>query len=244
MAHVTDGNHLNRRKELAFFDENSARALVNLLPERLCSELRLVWNGELGGLFGLNEPALMAEMRRAGHPPAPIDQILRHRFWYEFNRAQDDDWRHPKIDMAFVLGRDIPKEVFFSKYITNPYKLALLFCPPVDYQTAVKAALTASLAQVMAAVDKLKLFDPNTGDVKAAAYDKMLKTYEILHAKVNGVAGPAAGHRRAKARAEEPEPSLVGPTLSVEEQLAELKLKNAELERIRGADLKKETGTL
>lgn len=233
----------DRRKELAFFDEASARSLVNLLPERMASQLRLVWNGELGHLFSLAEPHLIDEMRRAKHSPAPQDQILRARFWYEFNRCQDDDWRRPKMDMALVIGRDMPREVFFGKYILNPYKLTYMLLPPVNFKTALEAALDASLSKVMAAVDKLEVFD-HAGDVKDRAYDKMLKTFELLHAKVNAAAGPAAGARRAKAKADPEEAPPPGIPISVEEKLAELRLRNAELERLRGADRKKETGAL
>lgn len=241
---MADTTHIQRRKELAFFDPNSKRSLANLLPPEMASQMRLVWNGELGELFQASEAALLSAMARAGHPAEPLDHTLRLRFWIEFNRCQDEDWNHPKLNMALVLGRDIAREKFYKSYITDPYKLAFMLSPPVQYRQALEAALQTAMAKLQEFINKVELFN-EAGNVRPHSVDKLIKIYEMFVGRIERAQG-VGGAKTLKGRGtkaiipdEEPSP---GVPKSVEEQLADLKARNEELERVRGADKKKESG--
>lgn len=171
---------------MAFFDLNSQRSLANLLPSLLVQEMKLLWSGKNQPLLALQDYALITHMTRRGHPPEPLDQILRARFWFEFNRCQDLDDRNPHMTMAHILGRDIAKEVFYQTYIKNPYKLAFMLCPPSDYATALNLGLAASTAKLLEVVEKLKMFSED-GEIKPTAADKLMKINEFFHNRVQGI---------------------------------------------------------
>ena len=231
------------RKELAFFDPNSARALVNLLPGEIATQLKLVWNGELGELFKYHDSSLVAAMSRAGHPPEPLDYILRLRFWFEFNRCQDEDWNHPKMNMAYVVGRDMPREKFYKFYITDPYKLIFMLTPPVQLRQALECALQDCALKIHHTVDKLKMFEEN-GSVNPASVDKLLRIFDALMRRVENSKVREASEKKGRGtKAIIPDPPP-GVPVSLDEQIAFASQRVAELERLRGADAKKETGGL
>lgn len=241
---MTDISQRDRRKELAFFDQNSQRSLANLLPEEMLAQLQRAWDGDLGHLFQLQDHSLVAEMNRAGHAPEALDHILRVRFWLEFNRCQDEDWQRPKLDLALVLGRDMAREKFYRFYIRDHYRLIFMLTPPVQYRQALEHALQLSTARIIEFLEKVRTFDPATCEAKPASIDKVLKIHEMLIARVENVKGSGAGSRKGQgAKAIIPDAApLPGIPRSVEEQLEDLRERNAELERLRGADIKKETG--
>lgn len=247
MVEMAEINHMHRRKELAFFDPNSKRSLANLLPGEMASQMRLVWNGELGELFHYNEHSLIAAMNRAGHGPDALDYTLRLRFWMEFNRCQDEDWQYPKLDLPLVLGRDIARERFYKFYIMNSYKLVFMLTPPVQYRQALECALQATTAKLQDFINQISLYDPGTKNPNGIAVDKLLKIHEMLATRVaqaQGVSGggPKRGRPRAgEVTSETPPP---GVPRSLDEQLEEMRSRNEELERLRSSDIKKETGAL
>lgn len=234
----------DRRKELAFFDPQSQRSLVNLLPEEMAVQLKRVWEGEHGSLFQLNDNSLVAEMCRSGHAPTPLDHILRVRFWLEFNRCQDQDWQRPKMDLPLVLGRDISREKFYKFYIHDDHRLVFLLSPPVQYRQALEHALQISTARLIEFLEMVRVFDPGTRDARPVAVDKILRIHEMLSKKIeNSVVRGGENKKGQGAKAIIPDPPS-GVPLSLEEQLEQALKRNAELERLKSSELKKETGGL
>jgi hypothetical protein len=220
---------IDRRKEMALFDIKSKRSLVNLMPPLVVHEMKMLWAGENQGLLTMQDYALITHMGRRGCPPEPLDLLLRARFWWEFHRCQDQDDRNPHMTMAHVLGRDIAKEVFYGHYIKNPYKLALLLCPPSDYAAALNLGLASSTAKLLEVVDKLKMFSAD-GEIKPAAADRLMRINEFFHKRL-----VAANAKREKDKPEPPKPEKAPPLITVkpEDVLA------AELAEVEELELRK-----
>lgn len=132
----------NSRRELVFFDETNRRSLVNLVPEAIAILIKKLWKSDDAYLLGMGETRLRGELIRRGKNPSVTDSRIRLQFWLEYDRAQDSDSKSiPKMDMAYVIGRQISKESFYTHYLTDPCALAWVICPPVIYETSIEEAL-------------------------------------------------------------------------------------------------------
>lgn len=216
MHHTT---HTHRRKELTFLDAESQRSLVNLLPEDFARQIQNLWTSEeFGFLLSVSELTLRRELRRRDKTPSAVDDNIRLRFWFEFNRVQDEESQKPKMDMHAILAREISKEVFYRYYITDPFKLAWLLCPPTNYKALCEQALTLSVHKLIEIIETPHL-QGETGYVHTDLVDRIVRIFESLHYKVNGQqVQPKVGRPRKKVDGEDASENSE-PVESVEEQL-------------------------
>jgi hypothetical protein len=221
--------NVNRRKELTFLDAESQRSLVNLLPESFAKMLRHLWEGEHANLLSVSEHGLRKELRRRDRLPGPLDEELRFRFWHEFNRVQDEDDQRPKMEMHNVLGRAISKEQFYKFYITDPYRLAWLLCPPADYSAMVHANLMAIQYKISEIIQTPHMIG-DTGHIHADIVDRLIRIMESLHNKA--MALEFGGGKRKLGRPKKEEPGEVVREI-VETSAERLKRMKAEMEERR-----------
>lgn len=220
--HVTAINY--RRQELTFFDEKSARSLVNLLPEAFGQMLRHLWNSDHAHLLSLSESSLRRELRRRDKNPGPLDEELRFKFWIEFERVQDEMADDAKMNVTRILGRRMPKEAFYKYYLPDQHKLAWLLCPPSDYVAMLEMNLRIAQERVTEILE-LPLANEATGFIHEEVIDRILKIADSLHVKVLGGTkrNPAAGlGRDGRKRKEEDEPPEVNRHESDEDRAARL----------------------
>ncbi len=143
----------NSRRELVFFDETNRRSIVRLVPEALAILMRKLWKSEDAYLLGMSETRLRPELARRGKPPTSTDSRIRLQFWLEYDRVQVENTKSiPAMDMAYVIGKSMAKEAFYTHYIQDPFALAWLMCPPVKYEDAIEEALRESTERIREAI--------------------------------------------------------------------------------------------
>jgi len=170
-----------RRQELVLFDTGNARSLASLLPEAFVTQLRALYDSDDSYLLELNERRLLKELARRGETPGPRDQALRLRFWFEYDRIQDeaDNNHRLQMNLVYVIGRQIPKEVFYKHYITRPGKLAHLLCPPTDYVAALELTLEMATYKMQEYLEDVELND--------VSVQRVVKIFQTLLNRYSGV---------------------------------------------------------
>lgn len=183
-------------------------------------------------LLALGERGLKSEMGRQDKGPTPLDNRLRLQFWLEFDRMQTEDDRGPEMQMQSVLGTLVPKEVFYLHYIVDPFKLAWLLCPPLNYVVSLEETLTFALDQLRESIAHPIQRDDGGVNISYAEY--VMKAHSKLHAHMQAISknsryipkGVALGSTGQVEGAEQ---------LSIQERLAQ---KKAEAEKLRKQTMK------
>lgn len=233
-----------RREEIVLIDPENRWSICQLVPEALAHRIRQLWESEDRFLLRLTENKLAAEARKRGVPLSTREQALRYRFWYEYDCAVDNvgPGQYPNLKMQVILGRVIPKEVFYSEWIYNNIWLAYMLNPPLDYILGLQAALARStewLAEMFAfpMVDGTLI---NMPMVKMA-----FQAHNSLHHRVTSMVATVADPNPKK-RDEEPEEEEEipeEPPVDPEEQARlELERLKAENEKLREEESKQRGG--
>lgn len=214
-----DSHNKTFRKELVLLDKSNPRSLVSLLPEAMEPLLSALWNSENGKLLSYSEKRLRDHLHVHACWPEPVDERIRLNFWLEYERIQAiEHSKGHKIDMAYVIGHAMAKEVFYKHYITNPLKLVWMLCPPHDLEVSMKLAFTHCMDRIVDVVRKLGEKDePTKNDL-----DFLLKTQERLSAQLYGT--KVKGEKVTKGEESEPEPPQgldvpAAPSVSAEDEL-------------------------
>lgn len=195
-------------KELSFFDEENPRSLIRLLPPAVAQQVRLLWKGDDGYLLGLSEYDLFKECRNKGRQPQAVDNMIRVKFWLEYDRCQATG--DSQIFMTHVISRTIGKEAFYKYFLTDTKRLAWMLCPSTDYRVQMEEALSFG-------VQKLRQFFEETDwtDTSVRGLERFLMAFRLLDERLNGaralpgkkpiehigkqVQGPVIGEERDKA---------------------------------------------
>jgi hypothetical protein len=217
-------------KQLSFFEENNPRSLVNLVPPSVARQLRLLNEGPDSMLLGLSEFDLWKELRTRNRLPQAVDNMLRVRFWLEYDRVQANG--EDKMIMAYVLGRLIANETFYKFYIVDPRRLAWLCCPMVDYQSAMQECLSFGVMRIR------QLFEDTDFNAKDGGrkFERFIMMFRMMDERLNG-ALKVTKHNRA------PGDAAVGPVrdeerVDVEVAIAsdideEIRIRRERIEKLR-----------
>lgn len=168
----------DRRHELALFDKENRRSLCALLPDAMVRQLDNLWASNDAYLLKVGDWELIKEAKRRGKEIGPLDHRLRAQFWFEYDAVQTDSGDSvPTMNMPRVIGRAIPKEVFY-RYITEPVKLAWLLTPPADYTLMLEFAITHALMRMVEILQTPIVYSDGSPDL--GAVEKMIRIYDKL----------------------------------------------------------------
>jgi hypothetical protein len=191
-------SRLQQRKELVLLDESNPRSMINLVPDPVAKQLKILWDSSQKHLLCYPEHGLRGELYRKGKSPTAIDNQIRLNFWIEYDYVQTQDaYRIPKMNMGKVIAHLIAKEAFYSGYITDRYKLAWLMYPPVSYEMAQNELLNLSIEKLREFVEKVKLVDEK-GQTNVAVLREFVRIEQIIHARSNGLSGGVRGTGKTK----------------------------------------------
>lgn len=167
-------------KELSFFDELNPRSLVNLLPPAVAKQVRLLWSGEHGHLLGMSEYDLFKELRNQGRQPQAIDNMLRVKFWLEYDRCQGTG--DIQMLMTHVIENTIGKESFYKYFLNDHRRLAWLLCPSVDYKAQMTEALSFGVMKLR------QLFEETDWSASATprGLERFMMAFRMLDERLNG----------------------------------------------------------
>ena len=177
-------NHYNARRELVLFSRKNPRSLSNLVPEAMEKLMRDLWAMEDSPLR-FNERELLQIMKSMSKHPTYLDKRLKVQFWLEYDRIQGTPGlKHPKMEMAYVLGHLIPKETFYQYYITDKWRLSYLIMPPKRYLDMMEETLCLTLERIQQILDKNEI--KKHGFIDHKYIDKILEAFKILHGSLYG----------------------------------------------------------
>lgn len=194
-----ESNHLAHRQELVLLDLSNPRSIACLMPEAFAKQMQILWDSdEAPALLGVNEHQLLALLRRKKKSPSALDYKLRVKFWVEYERVQTDIPKMAKMNMQNILGLDFAKESFYRFYITDPYKLAFLLCPPMDYEKLIDVVLNVSTQKLLEILDSPEVF--SNGVIDQSLVKKFMEINETMHRRKLQLEfrGGGSGGRRAK----------------------------------------------
>ncbi len=212
-------------KGMTFFDESNPRSLISLLPPLIGKQVRLLWKSDDGYLLGLSEYDLFKELRRKGRQPQAVDNMLRVKFWLEYDKCQEMGL--PFMVMSNVTARLMAKEMFHKYFLTDPKRLAWMLCPSTDYKASMEEALSFGVLKMR------QLFE-DTDFSGAKDLGKFLSAFRLLDERLHGARtfpGKRAAAVGGQGPVEQGERDEVGEGIAntVEQEIQERELRVAKL---------------
>lgn len=137
------------------FDRTDPHALINRVPAHLQAAL-IDAQQKCPEIFGLDERELYREMRGHSRTPSPSDNRIRLAFWMEHDRALQEGC---SMELARVYGGILSKQNFHGNYLNNPWRVAWMITPVVEYEIKMREALDFGLDRLRAFLDE----DPKEG---------------------------------------------------------------------------------
>lgn len=147
-----------------FWDQKSPRCGISRMSEGYAETFLRTRQIE-PTLFDMNEDELSEDLASRDESPSQVTGILRMKFWLEYERASGDD-THFYMQNVYdgVCG-----ETSFRGIIRNPYKLAWILCPPINYLAVLDEMLQLGLKRRREALAK----DPSKTCVKGGFDTKL-----------------------------------------------------------------------
>lgn len=131
--------------ELVIWDAENPRSLQNLLNPRIREHLMDHLKNK-PEYFNQDEHTMWQMLKRQKAKPNPTDHRLRIKFWMEYEYCMH--FHCKSIDIARVVAGVCSRDFFEQRYVTNPFKMAWLITPPVDYMVRAEEALNFGMEQL------------------------------------------------------------------------------------------------
>lgn len=147
---------------LTMFDKSEPRALINIVWKEF-SEILDRAKFIMPDLFKLSERDIKRKTK-----PDPILDMLRLRFWQEYDRAQLVDQQMRQVDIIRGL---CSKEYWYEKICKDPEKLTWILLPLAGYITRMESSLITAQDEIE---DILRL------PIRQTLHDKHGKKYEVI----------------------------------------------------------------
>lgn len=179
------------RNPLDTADETS-RAAISLLPdeERFIVETHVGRNPDL---FKLSEKRLTTQMESAGFKVSSTENLLRNRFWMEYDHAVTG--RFPSMRLGEVTRGVCSYRFFKETFLSSPYLVAYLMLPPINFKTKQEETLLYALDKLRAVLD-LEAIGPNN-QVDTKIIRAQMAIYQILEKRVQGETVQKIAHAHA-----------------------------------------------
>jgi hypothetical protein len=170
----------------------TARSALSLLPEeeRFIVESHATRTPEI---FQLSERQLINRMKTAGFEVSATENLLRNRFWLEYDHAVSGSY--PKIRLEEVIRGVCSFKFFRQTFLSNQYLVAYLMLPPINFKTKQEETLMFALDKMRAVLD-LSAIGPND-QVNVQLLRAQMGIYQILEKRVQGETVQKFAHAHA-----------------------------------------------
>lgn len=207
--------------EMDVFTEDNPLSAVNLLPFAIGESVK-ARRKERPDLFGLSEEELKKKIGADKKKLSLVDNVLRLQFWLEYDSAILEQRR---MNATRIQGGCCTRDYFYNEFISNPWKVSWMVCPPVNYAVRVSEALHFATTRMREILE----LDP----AKVPAKDRVqlmglqLKIYQTLDVKVAGAPVQRIAHLHASVgEAQKGVLEMAGGKMELlEQQLKELEKK-------------------
>src|SRR5882724_11109154 len=182
---------LHREVEaIDLMSRENPRSVVNLLPEKIREK---VWEHFAAHPEYFNKPeGILRQQLKDNHKaPKKIDNVLRLKFWLEYDRVQAFGLK--QLNLSVIMGGVVTKEFFHLWYFREVGHVAWLMCPPINYIACLEEAHYQNLEGLSQianqdVVDEYGKFDHKTAELKIKlfkALDERLHGSIVQHHKVD-----------------------------------------------------------
>lgn len=155
-----------------YLDRDNPRSLYNIAPRQIKAAMARLPDD----LLLKSETELVDELK-----PDRLLNLLRFRFWDEYNRAQDEV-RGMNVDN---LVKGVCSNAYFYKRILKSRLTVMwLITPPAEYIELAAEALNTGLHKIRE-IFNMPLYD-RKGKPNTAVANVMLKAYNMLDMRVHG----------------------------------------------------------
>jgi hypothetical protein len=161
--------------------DTTARSAISMLPEEEQFIVESHYNRSTK-LFSLSERSLLTEMRHAGFEPSSTENLLRNKFWLEYDHATMGDYG--KIRVTEVIRGICSFKFFRETFLANQYMVAFLMLPPINFKTKQEETLLFGLDKLRAVLD-LPTTHPD-GSININVVKAQMGVYQILERRVQG----------------------------------------------------------
>lgn len=159
----------------------TAKSALSLLPEeeRFIVESHATRTPDI---FKLSEKQLVTRMGNAGFTISATENLLRNRFWLEYDHAVSG--AYPRIRLEEVVRGVCSFKFFRETFLSNQYLVAYLMLPPINFKTKQEETLIFALDKMREILD-LKAIGPND-QVDTKILRAQMAVYQILEKRVQG----------------------------------------------------------
>jgi hypothetical protein len=159
----------------------TARSALSLLPEeeQFIVEQHIKRSPDL---FGMSELVLTNRMRTAGYQVSSTENLLRNKFWLEYDHAVIGSF--PRIRLIEVIRGVCSFKFFRETLLGNQYMVAYLMLPPMNFKAKQEETLLFSLDRLRAVLD-LPIHKLN-GDIDMNVVKAQMGVYQIIERRVQG----------------------------------------------------------
>lgn len=159
----------------------TTRSAISLLPqeERFLIETHANRAPEI---FKLSEKILLNRMDSSGFKVSSTENLLRHRFWLEYDHAVSGSF--PEIRISEVIRGVCSFKFFRETFLSNQYLVAFLMLPPVNFKVKQEETLMFGLDKMREILD-LNAIGPNN-QVNTQILRAQMAVYQILEKRVQG----------------------------------------------------------
>jgi hypothetical protein len=162
--------------------DTTARSALSMLPE----EEQFIISSHANRcpeLFTLSERALITKMKNSGFDVSSTENLLRNRFWLEYDHATTGDYPH--IRLVEVIRGVCSFKFFRETFLANQFMVAFLMLPPINFKNKQEETLLFALDKLRAILD-LPIVDEVTGNVNVSMLKAQMGVYQILERRVQG----------------------------------------------------------
>ncbi len=172
--------------------DSTTRSALSMLPEeeQFIVEAHAGRNQEL---FKLSERQLLTRMEQAGFTVSATENLLRNRFWLEYDHAISG--AYPKIRLEEVIRGVCSFKFFRETFLSNQYLVAYLMLPPINFKTRQEETLMFALDKLRQILD-LSAIGP-TGQIDTKIIRAQMSVYQILERRVQGETVQKIAHAHA-----------------------------------------------
>jgi len=161
--------------------DSTSQSAISLLPpeERFIIETHTKRNPDV---FKMSERNLLNHMSAMGFDPSSTENLLRNRFWLEYDHAVTGGF--PSIRINEVIRGVCSFKFFRETFLANQFMVAYLMLPPINFKVKQEETLLFALDKLRQVLD-LPSRKPN-GDVDMSVVKAQMGIYHILERRVQG----------------------------------------------------------
>ena len=163
-------------QDVVLLDDKNPRSVLNLLPKAFAQKVRDVMKTHPDH-FNLEEGELYGRLRERNTKPTGTDDILRLKFWIEYERVQS--FNLEQMNLSYICSGVCEFKYFTDYWMRSPHRVAWLVCPPINYSARLDEMQNEGL-RAMSEIMREPMRDSSSGKLNFKLMDMKLKIYNIV----------------------------------------------------------------